>query len=76
MKRTALIEARKQSGMTQEELSNASGVGRSYYSLIETGIRNPTLGIALKIATALDKNIGELFPDEIFFANKCYDTKL
>ena len=37
---------------------------------------NPTLKIAAKIATALNSSIEQLFPDEIFFANKCYEMKL
>lgn len=75
MKRKQLITARKQLGMTQEEVAQKADVNRSYYGLIETGNRNPTLGIATKIAFALNSNIEHLFPDEIFFANKCYKKK-
>lgn len=75
MKREQLIKARKSLGMTQADMATAAGVHRSYYGLIENGNRNPTLRIATKIATALDSSIEQLFPDDIFFANKCYEMK-
>lgn len=75
MKREQLIKARKSLGMTQADMATATGVHRSYYGLIENGNRNPTLRIATKIATALDSSIEQLFPDDIFFANKCYEMK-
>lgn len=76
MKRTNLLEARKCACKTQQEIAEASGIQRSYYGLIETGKRNPTLKIAKRIAPALDTDIERVFPDEIFFANRCYDSKL
>lgn len=75
MKREQLIKARKSLGMTQADMATAAGVHRSYYGLIENGNRNPTLRIATKIATTLDSSIEQLFPDDIFFANKCYEMK-
>lgn len=77
MKREELIKVRKSLGLTQADMAAAAaGVHRSYYGLIENGNRNPTLKIAAKIATALNSSIEQLFPDEIFFANKCYEMKL
>lgn len=75
MKREELVKARKQLGLTQSFVANEIGVNRSYYGLIETGCRNPTLKIATKIATTLNSSIEDLFPNEIFFANKCYNMK-
>lgn len=75
MKREKLLVARKNKGMTQEQIANAAGIQRSYYGLIETGQRNPTLKVATQIAKALDENIEYLFPDDVFFANKCYVMK-
>lgn len=75
MKRLKLLEARKLVGMTQQDIANASGIQRSYYGLIETGQRNPTLSIATKIASVLDMNVADIFPDDVFFANKCYNMK-
>lgn len=76
MKRDQLIKVRKQMEMTQEDVARTAGIHRSYYGFIENGRRNPTLKIATQIAIALNSNIGELFPGEIFFANKCYEMKL
>ncbi len=75
MKREQLIKARKRLGMTQADIAAKVGVHRSYYGLIENGSRNPTLRIATNIATSLNSNIEQLFPNDIFFANKCYDMK-
>lgn len=75
MKREQLIKTRKSLGMTQANMAKAAGVHRSYYGLIENGNRNPTLKIATKIATALNSTVEQLFPNDIFFANKCYEMK-
>lgn len=75
MKREQLIATRKNLKMTQEIVAQLVGINRSYYGLIENGNRNPTLGIAKKIANVLRSDIEQLFPGEIFFANKCYNMK-
>lgn len=75
MKRSELNRARKNLKLTQEAVAKKAGIQRSYYGLIENGFRNPTLKIATKIATALETSIEQIFPDEIFFGNKCYDMK-
>jgi putative transcriptional regulator len=75
MRRTELINSRKLMGFTQAYVANEIGVNRSYYGLIENGNRNPTLKIATKIASILNSSIEELFPNEIFFANKCHGMK-
>lgn len=75
MKREQLIKARKDMGLTQIDIATEAGVHRSYYGLIENGNRNPTLGVAEKIAKALNSDIEQLFPEEVFFANKCYEMK-
>ncbi len=75
MKRERLIETRKNLGLTQADIAVKAGVHRSYYGFIENGTRNPTLGIATKIAEALNSNIEQLFPEEVFFGNKCYEMK-
>ncbi len=46
--------------MTQRELADASGLDRTYISLVEHGKQNITIGAVLKIAHALDVPIGEL----------------
>ncbi|MDE6905516.1 MAG: helix-turn-helix domain-containing protein [Lachnospiraceae bacterium] len=75
MRRERLTKTRKSLGLTQADVATAIGVHRSYYGLIENGNRNPTLNIAKKIATVLNSNIEYLFPDELFFSNKCYDIR-
>jgi len=59
-----LKELRESRGMTQEELSRASGVGRVTISRIETGeLENTTVGTISKLASGLSVNEGELFGD-------------
>lgn len=75
MKRDALISARKAQNLTQQDVANRARIKRSYYSLIETGDRNPSLPIAVKIAEALDVDLGQVFDREVFFAGRCYEMK-
>ena len=51
---------RTTSGMTQRELADASGLDRTYISLVEHGRQNLTIGAVLKIAHALDVPVGDL----------------
>ena len=74
MKRDKLVQMRKKLGLTQEQVSSKAGVKRSYYGLVENGVRNPSLENALKISAALDSKIEDLFVGEIFFNGRCYDT--
>ena len=46
--------------MTQQQLADASGLDRTYISLVEHGRQNLTIGAVLKIANALDVPVGEL----------------
>jgi transcriptional regulator with XRE-family HTH domain len=52
-----LREAR---GLTQQQLSKASGVPRPTWANLETGAANPTLGVLVKVAQALGVSIEEL----------------
>ena len=52
--------ARTGRGMTQQALADASGLDRTYISLVEHGKQNLTMGAVLKIAYALDMPIGDL----------------
>ncbi len=45
---------REQKGLSQEELAFDAGLHRTYVSGVERGIRNPTVVIVAKLATALD----------------------
>lgn len=44
---------RKRLGLSQEELSEASGVDRSFLSSVERGKRNPSFGTVASIAAGL-----------------------
>lgn len=70
--RMQLVKTRKCLGLTQADMAAMVGIHRSYYGLIENGNRNPTLKVAIKIAAALNSNLEQLFPNEMFFSNKCY----
>lgn len=53
-------DIRKNKSISQEKLSEKTGLDRTYISLIETGKRNPTLTSICKIAQALDIKASEL----------------
>jgi DNA-binding XRE family transcriptional regulator len=49
----ALKTARKRAGMTQEQLAEAAHIDRTYPSLLERGLRSPTVLIIMHLAAAL-----------------------
>lgn len=51
---------RKELNISQEKLSQESGLDRSYISLLERGLRQPTLTSLLHIARALDVSMVEM----------------
>ncbi|QLL09464.1 helix-turn-helix domain-containing protein [Mycobacterium vicinigordonae] len=62
---TALLRAvRRQRGLTLEELADQTGLTKSYLSKIERGQSTPSIAVALKVARALDVDVGRLFSDE------------
>ena len=50
--------------MTQRDLANASGLDRTYISMVEHGKQNLTIGAVLRIADALGVPIGQLIGPE------------
>ena len=58
--------AREKHGLSQEELANRSGVCRATISAIENddGGKNVTVGTLLKLATALETNVEDIFFDK------------
>lgn len=52
---------RKSKKITQEQVSNKTGLDRTYISLIETGKRNPSLSSIIKLSKALEIGLSELF---------------
>lgn len=54
---------RKERGYSQEDLAFACGLHRTYISGVERGIRNPTVVILERIATALEVPTWKLLRD-------------
>ena len=50
--------------MTQQDLAKASGLDRTYISMVERGRQNVTMGAIVKIANALDVPVAELVSTE------------
>lgn len=53
----ALMQARIQSGMTQVQLSEASGISQADISRLENGTRNPNLGLLKRLADAMNTTL-------------------
>jgi len=54
---------REVKGWSQDMLSDMSGLHRTYISGIERGVRNPTVEIVQRIASALDVPVTDLFKE-------------
>ena len=50
---TILRAARTRQGISQERLAYCSGLGRKYPSLLERGLRQPTIGTLMRISHVL-----------------------
>jgi len=55
-------KARKEAGVSQEELAAKLAMHRTYIGMIERGERNPTIRTLYKIAKALKVHASELLP--------------
>ena len=49
----AMIDARKENGMTQKELSDATGISQADISRLEHGTGNPSIKTLQRVANAL-----------------------
>ena len=58
--RTALIEARKRSGYTQEQLAEKLGISRRQLLAIEHGESAGSIGVWIRIKAALNLHSDEL----------------
>src|SRR6202046_2722413 len=62
---TGLLRAvRKHLGLTLAHLAEQTGLTKSYLSKIERRHSTPSIAVALKVARALDVDVGRLFSDE------------
>ncbi len=52
-----LARIRRERGLTQEQLEEGSGVSQQYLSALETGVRNPSILILMRIAGALGVSV-------------------
>lgn len=59
--RKRLIGLRKGAGYTQQTFSDKLGVSRSHYAQIESGEKNPSLKLGLKIKGALNYEYDDIF---------------
>lgn len=50
---SAVRARRMAAGISQERLAERSGLHPTYISMVERGVRNPTLDVAFRIAKAL-----------------------
>ena len=57
-----LRQLRRARAFSQEELAGRAGLDRTYISGCERGMRNPSLVTVAKLASALNVEIGDLFP--------------
>jgi transcriptional regulator with XRE-family HTH domain len=55
-----LREARRQKGLSQEQLAGDADFDRTYPSLLERGLRTPTLTVILQLAKVLDTTAASL----------------
>lgn len=61
-----IAQIRKEKGLTQDELSNKSGVSRTVISFLETGkVQVTTTATLIKLSKALGCSVNDIFFDEI-----------
>ena len=53
---------RLETGLSQEAFAVQVGIDRSYYGSVERGERNITVLNLIRIASTLNKEVGDLFP--------------
>lgn len=68
--RAKLQQLREANGYTQQTFSNAVGTSRSHYSQIETGEKQPSLRLALRIKRVLNYYGDDIFDNRMPTARK------
>lgn len=69
MVREWLEEKRNILGFTHQQIADSCNITRSYYTQIESGLRNPSVAVAKKISRKLN------FDWTIFFNDECNEKK-
>lgn len=59
--REGLVEFRKLQNFSQGEMAKAIGVSMSYYSKIESGVRNPSYNFIQKFKNSFGADIDTIF---------------
>jgi transcriptional regulator with XRE-family HTH domain len=60
---SAVRVRRTAAGISQEKLAERSGLHPTYISMVERGVRNPTLDAASRIAKALKVSLPQLIEE-------------
>jgi transcriptional regulator with XRE-family HTH domain len=55
------VQRLRDKDLSQEELAHRSAIHQTYLSGVETGKRNPSIGVLGRIASALEVDIEEFF---------------
>lgn len=53
----AVRSARQKRGLSQELIAEKAGIHPTYLGMVERGLRNPTLDVADRLATALEMEL-------------------
>lgn len=61
---------RDAAGLSQQELADSVGIGKSYISSLELGYRAPNINLLVKIADALHISPGQLVDEMVADAQK------
>ncbi|WP_010243722.1 helix-turn-helix transcriptional regulator [Acetivibrio cellulolyticus] len=59
--RNRMFEARLKLKLTHQEVAKQSKISRSFYTLIENGLKNPSIEVALRVAKVLNLSVEDLF---------------
>ena len=68
--RVKLRRLRESYGFTQKTFSEALGISRTHYTQIETGEKQPSLRLSLRIKKVLDYHNDDIFDNTAFSKQK------
>src|ERR1700735_5417805 len=60
-----LRSAREARGLTLDQMSASTGVSKAHLSRLESGERQPSVGILVELAAALGTRVGALFGEDV-----------